>query len=200
MTTIYHTSSHLSKNPNKKTSITICPPLATATAPTARPGAWHRSPGLEFAHQVCTAGSTGAWPTQCHGQRAARHRLAGGTCFSPLGSDTTLMATRNPVNSPVEMVNIPLFTGFYTSQVVVFGKLLDSVFFFKLCCYTSWMLDVKQWDSCWCDWVTFWTGSLWSAGIKSGPLQLPLVELLMIETSWNSWNMEVGTTLKRTLV
>ena len=55
----------------------------------------------------------------------------------PLGSDTTLMATRNMVNSPVEMVNIPLFTGFDTSQVVVFGKLLDSVFFFKLRGYVS---------------------------------------------------------------
>ena len=28
-----------------------------------------------------------------------------------------LMATRNPANSPLDMVNVPLFTGFYLSQL-----------------------------------------------------------------------------------
>ena len=31
---------------------------------------------------------------------------------------STVRWFRNPVNSPVDMVNIPIFTGFYTSQVV----------------------------------------------------------------------------------
>ena len=66
------------------------------------------------------------WPKSCSAP-ACRWDL-----FFSVGSDTTLMATRNPVNSPVDMVNIPLFTGFYTSQVVVFGKLLDSVFLIAL--------------------------------------------------------------------
>ena len=34
-----------------------------------------------------------------------------------------LVATRNPVNSPVDMVNIPLFTVFYTFQLVIAGFL-----------------------------------------------------------------------------
>ncbi len=142
---------HHSKKTNKHTNHprppTKRPPLANH-----RPGAWHRSPGLEFAHQICTAGSTGAWPTQCHGQRAAGHRLAGG------GS----------CPSVVLLILLREITRF----AVVFW----------------WKLDVKQWNCCWCDWVIFWTGSLWSAGIKSGPLELPLVKLLMIEADRNSWN------------
>ena len=46
-----------------------------------------------------------------------------------------LMATRNPANSPVDMVNILLFTGFYTSQVVVWDfwkiKSMEEVVWFS---------------------------------------------------------------------
>ena len=46
-------------------------------------------------------------------------RVLGCFCLDP----TSLMATRNPVNSPVEgkVVEISLFAKFHTSQVVVNG-------------------------------------------------------------------------------